>query len=1031
MFKGLKSHSTLYVLHHSTPLASLDPFEVINILKMRPRTPSRSSLVSPPPQFSRGVTPLKQEVSSEVEISPAPSPMVGTPHRLFSAIKQTTLKPEQERDIAIFKGFSVLKLVINAIWSSVLLRNGIMPSTTKESSEGGTAASVESIDTVEQFMDKSESSAKKRQTGSSKAARKLELGSEIIETTLKEENIADLLANEDSAQQLLNNHYQTEITDRLQEAMLYLGNIFPLNFRLEILENMFSLLLVTSDDIRQMKGGGGGGVGENESFMRAFLGSAKSGNISSFVTLVKSRREFLVDEQVASELLDVLQDCICELRAAKYALTQQSDSLSTEEDTSILPPNAVKSSVSDVSLKSRTTRLEQYINEARWRLQMVSSKHGVTSSPSIFVPSEFSSSEVSDFSDSEGEGLSTKKEEVATKRRHKKTSHVHPPEVKDDGSGSVSSLSSSKADSVFRPASSASHTSSNGRPPVTNVPAPLSSNSSSSTSPWPVGLGAGRFARGPLIAKKSVSKQSLMSSVGSRVITDAASDFILQRKSCLDEDSGDCADVEERSTKVNTSKRRKYSKSRNSQLASFKRHLQMPEHSDPKSSRNNIICRMLASPGSLLRLCLKHSNYMRASEVLKTLHMEGQFGEALIHFSEQYDSVSKELTEHSCTKTSMVKSSPTSTSSSSSSHPHSTHLSSSTTPPPHSYSGGLGSDLNHQTPSPNINLQVAIMNARSSFDPLQSVYQLLAPSSVYQILFSGDPGLERLAQESEVLRRLMKHVPSLVMLDMVCSSKINGQIAEKILEAASDRLQSDLSKFQDMNGPFVLLKLMSEVSGHFPQSLGFPIHQSLVLSPYTSPHYLLTRSTHVLTPETISRVRLFMDTYREAREKLENEMNSSKSKILSSSKNRDFFSLLAEQVSSSDSPTSSPLRKQTPSNGSIFNEVIRVIHSVLPEAIEEKSPVLPGSMLESGILMEKRNAVSFLWQFSRYLGKLIELFVKCLEMKSSSKRCLSSGCFVYIYLLLLFVHFITSMLLLFVFCFFLFLLLMLSLHLCC
>lgn len=1029
MFKGLKSHSTLYVLHHSTPLGALDPLEVVDILKMRPRIPSRSSLLSPPPQFSRGTTPLKQELS---ETSPLPSPLDGPSHSRYSALMESGLKPEQERDIAIFKSFCAMKLVLDAIWCSVQLRNGVVPTAPRESSEremmlSGEGNEAGNVQSEEGVAGTSERQTKKEPRG--KAARKLELGSADLKEAVGNESLVDIGGEEE---EVLSQHYRRCVTEPLQDAKMFLGNIYPLNYRLEVLENIFSLLLLTSDDIKRK------GVG------RQF--TLEKGNVaSSFFAQVKGKHEFLIDEKLASSLLDILQDSIRELRAAKYALSQQDVSTTGEKSTP--SANLVKCSVPEAVLKSRTTKLEQYVNEARWRLQMVSPKHGIVSSQSrgragcgMKDDSTTSSDEDSVcFSESdEGEPSSTKE---GKRRPLKRSGHGTAAMASaEESEHSVSSRSSSRA--TLHSSSAISHASSRppsiGRkvspgptaaPPRATSPSGLSTTQLAPRPTGPYSYSASHIGstphpsrshstrsspKGKGLTKQSSTSSTVMSSqklslensTNSHNTSNISISAQQWKKTDLEGDSGGEADVEERSPAMPT-KRRKRLKSRDCHMTNRRsHHHHHPRGDQSRVSQDNIICWMLASAGSLLRMCLKHSNYMRASEVLKTLHMEGQFGEALIRFFEQYEAVSKQLVQQSRSTTPQIRRSPASAPSSIA---HSTHLSHSNTPPQLSSTTGtpLG-DQSHQPPS-NMNLQVAILNAKRSFDPLQCVYQLLAPSSVYQVLFSGDTRLEELAKESELLQRLMAHVPSLVMLDLVCSNKVSGRIATKLLEVASDRLQSDQSVSQDTDGPFVLLRLMANVSTHFPQSASdFRHAHTLIPPPHISPHSLLTRSCHALTPHAISQVRVFQETYRQARERLEVEMDASREELgaIIASGNSDVFNQLLQLVvvsngsppSASPPPVSrpgtmSPLRQQTPLTASIFDELIRALHSVPSDyAVRPSSrenggvPPSPTHLHSNDVaVLGGSSRISYLWQFSRYISRLVDLIIKCLNAKVSSE----------------------------------------------
>ena len=95
VFQDLKNHSILYVLHHSTPLSSLDPHEVIDILKLCP-----DSLLGIP---------------LGVPVSP-PSDLVASPKAHSSS-----MIPEHERGINTFHKFCSLKLIMEGVWYSVLI----------------------------------------------------------------------------------------------------------------------------------------------------------------------------------------------------------------------------------------------------------------------------------------------------------------------------------------------------------------------------------------------------------------------------------------------------------------------------------------------------------------------------------------------------------------------------------------------------------------------------------------------------------------------------------------------------------------------------------------------------------------------------------------------------------------------------------------------------------------------------------------------------------------------------------------------
>ena len=952
MFKGLETHSVLYVLHHYTPLASLNPLEVVNILKHRPRVPSLAGpALSPPPQFSRSTTPIKPMVDSDLS-----SVSMSLP-----AYKQGAVRPEQGRDISIFHSFCAMKQVLDAIWTAIQLANGIIPA--------ATAPANEPLEPEVQPH---------RTKASSKVARKLELGSpttEPSEEALEDKEVAKFY--------LPDQLYRQQVLDKLQEAKVYLSLTYPLNYRLEILENVFSLLFLTSEDIKQMKlkevegstvqgisrrspADNSGSSGTKGSISRS--DNDVSTTISS-IALIKSKHGFLMNEKTASDLLDMLQDCIFELRAARYVLSQATES--SEE--SSLPSSAVKAAVSPPSLPQRSTKLEQYINEARWRLQLVSSKEGVMADISMRASGWGSSGESGqEWSESESEKEEDEKKDE--KRPPKRSSSLRDQQKSDMIPIQLSKESQPQQKTppfgTGPPGVMTRNTLSGKISPAIHTPSPSPTASRSST--LPLGF-SGPPRLSPMLKRHSSMKQKLPEPV--------------QAQHPEEEDSGERADDEERSP--DQSKRRKRLKSRDLQAALVKkRRRKYSERMETGFSKSSTICQMLASSGSLLRMCLKHSNYLRASEVLKMFGMEGQFGEAFVHFSEQYEVVSQELTRkvHSPTP----KQSPSSlTPSGKLQSPVTASISSSST------ARLLSSSLGAQG-----NLQVAILNATNSLVALESLHKLLAPASINSMLFSGDEHLEKAAQESQMLQMLVDHVPALVMLDIVCSSKVDGQIAKRIVELAASRCQPSLEALhthrdlghkkslperrwsQDMalSGPFPLLLTLSDISGYFTQmtqpTLGLPP------PPHTSPHSLLTTFTHHLKVSSIMNVKMFMDSYQEARERLSGILNQ---------RGGTMGDIMIEMTQSGEQEDTGSLSREKHFSGSIFDELVRALKSnphypMLPSSVKERSLMKQPSTTSLGLPLKEGTGIRFFWQFSRYLSKLVELLVKCLGAGGSGEN---------------------------------------------
>ena len=1032
MFKGLETHSVLYILHHYTPLSALDPLEVVEILKHRPRVPTLSMAITPPPQFSRGPTPLKPPHESNT--SPMSS-AVNTPQRQHQ--QGGKLKPEQERDITIFRSFCTLKLVMDALWAAVQISSGIYPAFSGkeergEGEKGGERGEGERGGKETAKEGDTQSQKKKR----APAARKLEFGEDAIkddEHVMNEakDGSSSILGPTLSLQDQV---YSKLVLDKLQEAKTYLSMIYPLNYRLEILENVFSLLFLTSEDVSVLHQPEDGKQASTTT-TKFSLGSSSSPaegtmhppavfrNDSEFsaalspMTLIRSKHGFLINEKIAGDLLSVLQDCMFEMRAAKFVLTQPT----TVGATPTLQPDAIRSSISSSSVQQRSAKLEQYINEARWRLQLISSKHGITAgkirSDSFkggSVESSSSGDSGSEVSGSDSEP--DEKQERERKRKRSQKSTTDPQETKRSDSQptpefEVAPVISDRPPTIM---SRSTYTgkvspifinsiSSGGRPPGAS-----NSQQFSSSLAIPARIPP-RIPPSPKLGNRSsVPQKSPRESVDGRNGADphrsspiSASSHQFSDQPLCEVDSGDFADVEEKSPEHR--KRKKRLRSRSLQAAAKKRRMKISERMDASSAHGSVVSQMLASPDSLLRMCLKHSNYSRASEVLKVFEMEGQFGEAFVLFSEKYESVSKELAAKS--RASTPKNSPA------------------LTPQDPSQStqklASLTASLNRpgqRPPSflhPDSHLHLAIANAASRSSALESLHHLLAPSSLHQMLLSGDTQLERAAQDSTTLQVLIGHVPTLVMLDIVCSTRVDGQVAKRIIEEASSRCQPILESHTfrkrsgsrrlsspkkmslqhevNLPGPFSLLLLLSEVSGYFTSStlLHPSLGQPSPPPPYHSPHALFSSFRRQLRTSSVMSYKTFEESYRNARERL--------SKLLEQDTVVKGDIIVA--LTPSDVDVEEPQRSLSQSlhDRNILNRLFEELLRVLGD--NHHSPVLPTSPKHRGLMRQSTSVLSpvtpvsgseggvntnFVLQFSHYLSQLMDLLMKCLSPTHTS-----------------------------------------------
>ncbi len=1014
MFKGLESHSTLYVLHHYAPLSTLNPLEVVRILKLRPRVPSLSVTLTPPPQFSRGTTPSKVPMFDS-DSSPCPSPCPSPIPTLLKGVLPSTgsfpqyqpasLRPEQKRDISIFRSFCAVKSTLEAIWASVQIASGIHPS--PESPRERKA------DEGERKMEEGSTRPKLP----SKAARRLDLGSApdtpvyegfsgtcisdpvpLVRLSQEEKGVEVEGVPSSPADKLetksLADAYQHYVLARLQEAKMFLSEVFPLNYRLEILENIFSLLFLTSDDVKQMKASDLVGTGATMSgppwgWEEGRKPSPQHGdefsNTLSSIALLRSKHGFFISEKMVSDILEMLSDCIVNLRAARYILTQGTASELSEETS--VPPDAIKSSVTPTALQHRATKLEQCINEAKWRLQLVSAKYGVTAGglPGRVEEEGWSSSEESGSEWSESEREEKEEEEEGGKReggkrekRRAKRTHSDPhepkaekaekPEKPDKSPELFLSLLGTKPPALMTQATLSGKISPILFHPNHPSPTPSPSLRQGATS-------VGSASRSPLPKRHSMRQNKSNSEP-------------VQPVRPHDEDTAGWADDEELSPQL--LKRQKRRRPRTHALAK-KRCRKFSERQDSAHSKSSIVRRMLASPGSLLRMCLRHSNYLKADEVLKMFGMEGQFGEVFVRFLEQYETVSQELSQRS--RSTSPKQSP--------------FVSTPAVPSPRagiSQSLSLPSSLatlrsltsSLGTP---LSLQVAIVNATNSSVALESLHRLLAPSSINRMLFSGDELLEKAAKESHRLQVLSENVPTLVMLDIVCSSKVDGRVAKRVIELATERCQAAAlaaprsrgggvshhrrgsserkwSQEVTLSGPLPLLLTLSDISGYFTSLSALPPSPGISSPPHTSPHTLLTAYAHQMKVSAIMNVRMFTESYRNARLRLaEQELLQTQKDCVGQ---RD---ILSEILQASES---GGLAVQQPTSGSIFEELIRSLKSnpyypSLPNSSRERSlmrhPSASSLVLDAG---SGEVMTAYVPLVSRYLSKMADLLLSCL-----------------------------------------------------
>ena len=797
MFDGLETHSVLYVLHHSTPLACLNPTEVIEILRMRPHVPTASGGTTPPYPFSGAATPTKFGVAtpisemSKLRIS-TPSPTLLTSGGNFYYPRK--LKPEQERDIAIYRAFCAVKLVMDALY---LCAN-------YDSSQ----INEEKVSTKEPGGCRKSVSTRRRLISDTK--------DEPVTVTT---SLHLPLVKDESDESM-----ELGITQRLHKAAEFVSLIQPLNFRLEILENLFSLLFLKYEDIVECK--------KLSAFDTSLLTmdikeSETNSNVQTeqaLKQLQKLSREipiafssgFIVNERFADELLTVLQDCLLDLTSAKYVIRRQSSVSGIQISEQVgdlemtLDSEHMHCAISQSSFHQHITRLKHYINEAKWRLQLVTSK---------FISKQERSSE--DDSD------------IEAPKHH--FNDVTSPEVDEDETVQLGKAGNAKRRLISRCEEDT--------------------------------------ASDELFVPQLHRSESSLSHSSSKP-DDTASLVHVKL------DSGEDADneglkvllkVKEKPTKPS----RSFSSSSRLKAEEAGRSLSSLRLQVLAQSRN-IISTMLASPQSLLYMCLHQGSYDKAKEILKMFNMEGKVGESLVHFTESCIALRQEFQQYS--RLSTPKTSPQVYSYLDSRSSGEATPDSNSTPTVESLK--LLSTGKKETP--NIALQTALLTCTILASPLDSVHKLLASPFINNMLFAGDTVLEKHASTIPLLQNLMEHTPTLILLDILCTNCMSGEVARQLVAMATQRsghvlgttptgrdtwsVGNSSDTTVDSSTPLSLLKVFVELSAFysaFPASLKESKSKqdttSALIRNFTCPCDFINGYHHKFHGNTIIQYRQFME----------------------------------------------------------------------------------------------------------------------------------------------------------------------------
>ena len=602
MFKGLESHSVLYVLYHSTPLGKLDSSEVVNVLSVSPYLlPSLPMIAGQqPPIFSPFATPLKST-------SPVSSPGIPLYGRVQSVppaspAGEKHLRPSQVRDISVYHAFCAIKAVMNAVAVSGRQRTrGLIGTDTL-------VADLKLNKVAKRKLDYGIPEIRLEESGV--LARPLE--DELQENS----DLVETLGNQFVVEDVLMLKGQDSVKFLIQQAKEHVLQIEPHTFQLEVLENIFSLLFLQQEDTS---------TEDSETHSPSPSIMRRSHHGSSPI----GRPSFLGDEDTIRAILNVLQDCMKPLaeevrRIPRRTSSQGAILLAGDKSGKESPEGGlVSSSISSAQVKQRFTSLKQYISEALWRLQLLSQQNEKSANTPVMEAGDelVSPSLERQISEStEEEFSSLEEEDVTTDSEGQKPEIPHLDQIPSNSLKfelTESSHRDRERHHLSRTMSLKASTRSGIEPFVASHPG-----------------GKGVFRR----------SQSELGYTRGRLLTDAPRRTVYSSKrkdKKSEHDSGKEGDVEEMLPSF-TSKQSKRHRRREFLDASTP---VMNWSKKKPPSCKSIVCSMLASPSSLLRSCIKHGNFARANEVVK-LKMGG-FRKSLLNFVESYPKVCQQLVQES------------------------------------------------------------------------------------------------------------------------------------------------------------------------------------------------------------------------------------------------------------------------------------------------------------------------------------------------------------------------------------------------
>ncbi|XP_076441937.1 uncharacterized protein LOC143280973 isoform X2 [Babylonia areolata] len=213
LLHGLETHSVLYVLHQSTQLAALNSQEVLHLLQ----------------NVARGGGDGEKKKPKSVHFQDDSQ----------SHESKEPITAEQEHDICIYRSYCAIKCVMDAmvfcfensdldLMNPVRIKNILKPRHLSRAISIETFANVSSSEGEESSTPSSGAPDKSSEEGKGQTS---EVACEVTGTSFKET-------------------YHRQVWQRIQQAREHLQHLYPLAYRVEILENIFSLLFCRHSDLQ-------------------------------------------------------------------------------------------------------------------------------------------------------------------------------------------------------------------------------------------------------------------------------------------------------------------------------------------------------------------------------------------------------------------------------------------------------------------------------------------------------------------------------------------------------------------------------------------------------------------------------------------------------------------------------------------------------------------------------------------------------------------------------------------------------------